>query len=352
MVKCNSCDSDIKQKDSVLSCSRPTCKLQYHLACVPNKQGNSSSTWVCPACKIKQTRRGDNSDTPVKTTCSEEEFVNTKSRSRNPPAVSGSGSVDDEKPYDILGTIRTELEQVFRRELPNFLAKVTDSVSKALESKFLELEKTVRTVSDLYDGIKTTVEKSTSSVKKLQTENKSLNDQIKMLQTKLNNMEEASLRQEQWSRLQNIEIVGVPEAKDESLPDILNKIVKHLNVPLDPHEMDFIHRIQAKRQVKGQPRSLVIRFQNRNKRDAILSAARKCGGITSRDIGMQGELKNIYINEHLTIHNKQLLSSCKKTAKTNNYKFVWTKNCRIYTRKAENSPYLLISCEDDLKKII
>ncbi|CAG9790384.1 unnamed protein product [Diatraea saccharalis] len=125
----------------------------------------------------------------------EEEFVNTKSRSCNPPAVSGSGSVDDEKPYDILGTIRTELEQLFRHELPNLLAKVTDSVSKALESKFLELEKNVRTVSNLYDGIKSTVEKSTSYVKKLQTENKNLNDQIKMLQTKLSNMEEASLRQ-------------------------------------------------------------------------------------------------------------------------------------------------------------
>ncbi|KAL4720459.1 hypothetical protein ACJJTC_011820 [Scirpophaga incertulas] len=78
---------------------------------------------------------------------------------------------------------------------------------------------------------------------------------------------------------------------------------------------------QAKRPVKGKSRNIVVRFQNRIKKDAFLSAARKSGGFASRDIGMDGESKTIYINEHLTLKNKQLLNNCKAKSKDCNYKY-------------------------------
>lgn len=350
MVKCSACDSDIKQKESVLTCSKSSCNLQYHQACVGVKKGVkiSASTWVCPECKVKEKRRGDNSNTPVKEVlCDSDDFVNTKKRIQLSVC-----SADEVKTDDILETIKAEIEITFNRELPNFLAKLKESVSNVLENKFLELEKAVKTCSDLYDTVKSTVDKTTGTIKKLQTDNNNLNNQIKILQTKINSMEEASLKQEQWCRLQNIEIVGVPESSDENLPKIVEDIAKHLGVPLAQQELDFVHRVQAKRQVKGKPRNIIVRFQNRMKKDTILSSARKSGGITLKDIGLKGELKTVYINEHLTVKNKQLLNKCKAIAKECNYKFIWTKNCRVYTRKAENSPYILLSCEEDLKKII
>lgn len=346
MVKCSACDGDVKSKDNVVICSISSCKLQYHQACVGVKRGTniSASTWVCPECKIKQMRRGDNSDTPVKET-------DDRKRTQN-PVHSSSSSSNETKPDDIIRNIKAEIEIVFNRELPKFLAKLMETVTEVIQNKFLELESAVATCSGLYDTVRGTADKNSAAIKKLQTDNNNLSSQIKVLQAKVNSMEEASLKQEQWSRLQNIEIVGVPESNDENLPSVMENIAKHLNVSLAPQDLDFVHRVQAKRQVKGKLRNIIVRFQNRIKKDALLSAARKSGGITSRDIGMKDEHKTIYINEHLTVKNKQLLNNCKAKAKECGYKFVWTKNCRIYTRKAENLPFILISCEEDLKKVV
>ncbi|KAL4719644.1 hypothetical protein ACJJTC_019023 [Scirpophaga incertulas] len=70
-----------------------------------------------------------------------------------------------------------------------------------------------------------------------------------------------------------------------------------------------------------------------------------------KDINMQGNTTPVYISEHLTYYNKILLNKCKEAAKTKNYQFVWTKNGRIYTRKCDTAPALLINSEEELKKM-
>lgn len=70
---------------------------------------------------------------------------------------------------------------------------------------------------DKWGAEKVTVNKNLATFKKLQTDNNNLSSQIKAVQAKVNKMNEISLKQEQWSKLQNIEIVGIPEANDKSL---------------------------------------------------------------------------------------------------------------------------------------
>ncbi|RVE40802.1 hypothetical protein evm_014547 [Chilo suppressalis] len=326
MTKCSACDRDVKPKDAILNCSRTTCKLQYHQACVGVKKGDSTTNWICPECKVKQTRRGDNTNTPVKETFSgSDEFINSKRGAQTSANSNSSSCYDEEKPDDIIGIIKAEIETAFKRELPNFITKLKESVANALEIRFLELEKSVKTCSDLYDSVKVKVENNSAILKKIQTENTNLDNQIKILQGKINSMEEASLKQEQWSRLQNLEIIGIPEADNENLPDMMIIMAKHLKVSLEFQDLDFVHRVQAKRPVKGKSRNIVVRFQNRSKKDAFLSAARKTGGITSEDVGLDGEPTAVYVNEHLTIKNKLLLNKCKTKAKDCNYTYVWTK---------------------------
>lgn len=60
----------------------------------------------------------------------------------------------------------------------------------------------------------------------------------------------------------------------------------------------------------------------------------------------------VYINEHLTTHNINLFWQAKLKSKDNNYKFVWTKDGKIFVRRNENEKAYRIRNEDNLKKIV
>ncbi|XP_062532972.1 uncharacterized protein LOC134201741 [Bombyx mori] len=226
------------------------------------------------------------------------EFVNIYPRNRLPECG------NEESLSDVVATINAEVQLAIQQALPGFLTEVTTSVTRAIEKKFAEFENSEKTLGNLYDIVKSSAAKNSVTIKKMQSENTNLTIQLKSLQSKLNAMEEASLKQEQWSRLQNVEVVGVPESAGESLPTIINGIAKQLNIKICQQELDFVHRIQAKRSVKGAPRNLIIRFHSRSKKDEVLSAARKCHGLTSKDIGMQDFEKAFDRVDHIILLQK------------------------------------------------
>lgn len=158
-------------------------------------------------------------------------------------------------------------------------------------------------------------------------------------------------KHQQYSRLQNIEIIGIPEIKDECAENIVVKIANHAGLQITKSDLEFAHRVQAKRPDKNRPRAIIVRLKNRQVKDSILSAARKCRSLSTSDIGYGGTPQKIFINEHLIQTTKNLLKMCKARGKELAYKFTWTKNCRIYMRKDETSPAVLITSVLDLEKL-
>lgn len=73
--------------------------------------------------------------------------------------------------------------------------------------------------------------------------------------------------------------------------------------------------------------------------------------LSASDFGFPDTTSKIFINDHLTRHNKLLLSRAKKLASDNNYNYTWVQNCRILVRKNNTSPILRINTESDLSKI-
>lgn len=85
---------------------------------------------------------------------------------------------------------------MFHPRTAYFFNKIMESLLNVLNNKFLILENAVKTCSDLYDTVKVTVDKNTAAaIKKLQTDNDKLSNQIKVLiQAKVNYVEEVSLK--------------------------------------------------------------------------------------------------------------------------------------------------------------
>lgn len=194
---------------------------------------------------------------------------------------------------------------------------------------------------------------TSSELNSVKDENKFLKDSLKAQSVRIKVLEEENLKQ--WSRMQNIEVTGIPENKEENTTDVITRVIQHIGVHIQSADIEFAHRVQprhAASAAKARPRSVVVRFKQRATKDRIVAAARKYGNLSAKDLKMGDETNRIFINEHLTKENKLLLNSSKLKAKEISFKFVWTKNCRIYVRRNETSPPILISSSVDLSKIV
>ncbi|KAI5634398.1 hypothetical protein NE865_12894 [Phthorimaea operculella] len=261
--KCSLCLKKLLPKDS-LKCTQPNCSLQYHVSCV-GTESDPGAAWSCPQCSNKGRRRQDpeRQDTPVK-------------RDSTPQPTTQATPDDTTVGFDAsdLAKLSDDISKV-RNQLPHQIKSAVEAALEPLSIKLAELEKSVQLLSDKHDEIIKKLESQSAMMKTVQNENKNLKLTVKTLEGRLAALEETSMKQEQWSRLQNVEIVGVPEMKDESLTDVAIKLAEFAGLQLQPDEIEFAHRVQAKRQVTGRPRAIVVRFRKRATKDNYIRARRE-----------------------------------------------------------------------------
>lgn len=86
-------------------------------------------------------------------------------------------------------------------------------------------------------------------------------------------------------------------------------------------------------------------------RDDLLRAARVRRGATTADMSLPGPARRFYVNERLTKTNRQLFNKTRAAAKNCKWKFVWTRDGRIYARKTEGQSGVRIRTDLDITRI-
>lgn len=215
------------------------------------------------------------------------------------------------------------------------------------------IETTVKYISDQYDDLLKSLAEYSRDIISLKEENKSLRSELDSYARRTRRLEEENARQQQWHRLQNIEIVGVPDTSHEDTVGVVIKIAEKIGVSLDVGEVEFAHRVRPRKTSGSTTAAIVARLRHRHVKDSIIAASRKHRSFKPSDIGLSGKSTNgnIFINEHLTKSNKQLLKECKLKARELEFKYVWTKNCRIYVRRNDTSPPIPIIINSDIAKM-
>lgn len=94
-----------------------------------------------------------------------------------------------------------------------------------------------------------------------------------------------------------------------------------------------------------------IRFINSISEYKEYAVDKKTSPLTVSQLGLSGNQK-VFINDHLTAKNKNLLSKAKKTAAEMNFQYVWVKHAKIHVRKSDTTPVILVKSEKDLTKIV
>lgn len=174
---------------------------------------------------------------------------------------------------------------------------------------------------------------------RLTSENKALKKENEHLSKRLGEAE-------QYSRVNNIEIKGVPCTKNEDCVAILKAIGDEIGCPVIDADIDVVHRVPAKHD-----KNIIARFCSRTKKTDFVAKARKARLNTTALGFPQTQQKNVFVNEHLTPDNKRLFAQALARKKDHGWKFLWTSNCRIKARKDEDSRVHVINSANDLSVI-
>nr|CAH7741343.1 unnamed protein product [Callosobruchus chinensis] len=226
--------------------------------------------------------------------------------------------------------IRTELRQLREQQnsLINSVTFCSEKVSD-FESKLIKIDEYIK------------------KTEKLQAENTSLKKELSQLKLKVNDLD-------QISRLNNIELQGIPEKQNENLGEVLQKIGDYVNYKVDLSKVEYIHRVQLNKNSNNKIRNIIVRFVNRREKENLLTAAKtkrlqRENGSPKMSVG--GVSEALFINEHLTMDNKLLFRDTRLLAKRMHYKYVWTKNGDIFLRKDDSSKIIHVRNSDTLQNI-
>lgn len=237
----------------------------------------------------------------------------------------------------------------------NELLRSINDQLKSLNAKYNDILASITFCSDKISDFEkslSVLENKCKAIDDIKLENQQLKDTVTDLQRRVD-------EQAQYSRLNNIEIQGVPFKEGENVYKILEAIGMVLHCPMDELQIDTAHRVQS-RNPSNRDGSIVARFFSRRVKDNIIASASRLRrerrlnvgeGHSGTGIKVDGISDNIYINEHLSLKNKLLLKSAREACKISNYKYVWAKNGTVFVRKSDGSKIITIRSEDDVTKI-
>lgn len=180
---------------------------------------------------------------------------------------------------------------------------------------------------------------------------KSLAATIDVLKSELNDRDQDLL-------LNDVEISCIPEQKGENVTHIVTTIADKLGVKLTEQDVVSAVRVGRAAELEGsplssRPRPIVVKTARRAVRDKLLQAARVRRGATTEGLGLPGAPCRFYVNERLTKVNRQLFKRARDLGRQCNWRFVWTRDGRIYVRQqhGKDSPRIRLRTESDLNRI-
>ncbi|CAG5039835.1 unnamed protein product [Parnassius apollo] len=268
--RCEACRANINITQKRIQCTQ--CSHNYHSDCINyNNDTASRYEWKCPACTASCRKGGDNSNTPIRTNKSPSNIVYDKTTYRpsnkssdQPTCITETSSC---QPYnlELINSIELLLDKKLNaikldiiQELK--LSLITE-IKNEITSNLIQLKESHNSLLNDYNNLKSNFEKFQQNVQ---------NGEMKLadLCAQIN-------KEQQWGRLSNLEIVGLPENSKESTSELIIKIASHAGIKLTDDQIVFAHRVQPMQNVGSRPKNIVVKFQNRSIKDNIISVSAK-----------------------------------------------------------------------------
>lgn len=284
---------------------------------------NSDLPWLCESCKIHGRQRRSVMTDLASTATTPQTPLNSAPNQGKIPSV--TRTTGDPQNDDTLKTILTELKSL-REQQSKSNATLTD----------------LKTIMNDYKSI----------MDNIIQENIELRNEIATLHKKLNNIDHLMDTKDQKGLEHNLVINGATEEQNEVVPQIVVQIATALNVSIEASDIKTATRRMTANEESGLPRSIIVEFKNKSKRDEILE--RRKTTITTQCLQLS-QINNkpfrpIYIAEHLTSRKQFIFKMARDIKRAKQIKFAWARNGDIFVRQSERSKIIKIKHIQQLKQ--
>lgn len=322
MAVCGVCKS-VSSEENDVKCSG-SCGFVFHADCIKGeyeKKTRSSKDFKCKDCKSGSSQG----------------------------CVKSAALTTNVITKDFILTVMEGFKKEVFAEMESFKKEVFGEIV-SFKGNVNELTTSLQFFSDKIDSSCQVMKQLSVQFEQLRKENEEMKAKTVFLSTEVQELRNRLRNLEQYSRVNNIEINGLPTTKDESVRDLLKDVAKTIGVEVQSSDISAAHRVPSFK--KDRDPALIIQFTNRTKKEEWINKFRaKKTVLTAQQVNQRFPAQRVYLNDHLSPENKQLLSKLKLKCKEIGYTYAWSKDVKFFARKAEGDPIRKITSFEDIEKL-
>lgn len=251
---------------------------------------------------------------------------------------------------DFLLSVMEGFKKEVFSEMESFKKEVFSELV-AFRSDVNSLSSSLQFISDKMDSSNKLMEQLNSQFKQLKKENEEMKSKYLAVNTKVSELQDRLRNLEQYTRVNNIEVNGLPVTKEECVKDLVRDLGAAIGVEVQANDVSTAHRVPSFNRDRDQ--ALIIQFTSRARREEWISKYRaKKPALTAQQVNQRFPSQRVYINDHLSPENKQLLSRLKKKCREVGYTFAWCRDSKFFARKSEGDPVKRIYSFEDIEEKI
>lgn len=241
-------------------------------------------------------------------------------------------------------------------ELSNF----KEDMKAMISSLMCEQQKELQSITSNLKEIQQTNHNIDSAVALLTSQNEEFRKKIDQLESQAKKdglyitlLEEKVEDMQRLCRKSNIEIKNVPKKNIETKEDLIDMVLclsKHVNCKIEKSDIKDIYRVQGKKaEDKNLP--IIVELGSVILKTDVLKLCKSYNiknkhKLQAKHLGFtRNEDTPIYVSEQLTPKGARLFFLARDLTKLKKFKYCWTSFGRIYARKDENSPVIIIKNE-------
>lgn len=257
---------------------------------------------------------------------------------------------------------KREDEEDFMAEFLKFKEEIRELISSLRTSQGDELKKIAPTLTDIQKtniNIESSIaflsqqnEEYKKSIEKLQIQAQEDRKYIAVLEEKMEDMQKSM-------RKTSFEMKNVPKAKNETKEDLIDMattLSKTIGCDLNKTDIKDIYRVHGKKEgVSNTP--IIVETSSTLIKNDILKMSKAFNikhksKLCAKHLGIPTSVDSpIYITENLTAKASRLHFLGRDLVKSKMYKFCWTSYGKVYVRKDEISPIILIKSEMQVQQL-
>lgn len=286
------------------------------------------------------------------------EEVPTNPRRLSDQSLTPEFDVDYENNPDTPFRIRRRrTEDVLSAEMQSFMSEMRSLLNDFKTEQDIKFNKMYAKMEEVLTQnceLKTSVDFLSTTCDTLKTQINDLQSERKNCLQQLQSMEDKLETYERQTRSTCVEIRNIPRANTEtkdSLINIATSIGQKINVSLQSQDIRDIFRINSKEKSR---KTIIVDFTSVILREKFIKMYKlytKKQRLDTEFLKIDTTPTPIFISENLTSKMKKIFFMARDFAKTNDYRYCWISNGKVYLRKREGERYTRINNENDLMKL-